>query len=64
MTNEEIVQPKRTRHKRCFLCGLRLNGGRGVMRTINDIEHEIHRMCADRNDAELAKEDNAFGMEE
>ena len=54
---------KKTKHKRCFLCGLRLNGGKGVMRTINGVEHEIHRACADRNDAEIDRDNNAFGME-
>ena len=58
-----MTTPKKTKHKRCFLCGNRLNGGKGVLRFINGVELEVHRMCADRNDAEIAREDNAFGME-
>ena len=54
---------KKTKHKRCFVCGSRLNGGKGVLRFINGLEHEIHRMCADRHDAEITREDTAFGME-
>lgn len=51
--------PKKTKHKRCWFCGLRLRGGKGVSVDIEGTNVDAHKSCAE-DGRKLG--DYAFGM--
>jgi hypothetical protein len=59
----EEEQPKRSKAKRCWICGHKLRSGRNNPRTIDGHKRDLHKFCAKQYEKSEAREDNAFGME-
>ncbi len=53
----------KTKAKRCWLCGKKLQGGHGVRRLVDGHERDLHKTCSESEKNESSKSDNAFGME-
>lgn len=54
---------KRSKAKRCWICGNKLRSGRNYPRTIDGYERDLHKFCAEQHDKTEARSDNAFGLE-
>jgi hypothetical protein len=54
---------KRSKAKRCWICGNKLRGGKNYPRTIDGHKRDMHKFCAEEHDKAEARSDNAFGME-
>lgn len=57
------VAPKRSKAKRCWLCGNKLQSGRGVRREIDGHERDLHKFCSEQEEKEKGRSDKVYGME-
>ncbi len=55
--------PKRSKAKRCWICGNRLQSGRGVRRVIDGHERDLHKFCSEQDKKKEDRSDKVYGME-
>lgn len=54
---------KRSKAKRCWICGNKLRSGRNYPQTIDGHKRDLHKFCGERHKKTEARSDNAFGLE-
>ena len=54
---------KRSKAKRCWVCGNKLQSGRGIQRVIDGHERNLHKFCSEQDKKKEDCSDNVYGME-
>lgn len=54
---------KKSKAKRCWICGNKLVPGRGIRRVIDGHERDLHKLCSELDEKNENRSNKAFGLE-